>query len=130
MLNKELTNFAEHNKNDNQIAEYIFNTYLGKSLDLIKITTWLDKNNHFIFFFFLCCSTDKNDSDDHMPAMKNEASYSSSTNIPAINLPHSITNRVQSLVFKPGHDEDEDLNDLIKTEVRLKQRRNYIWSQI
>lgn len=30
MLNKELSNFAEHNKNDNQIAEYIYNTYLGK----------------------------------------------------------------------------------------------------
>ncbi len=29
MLNRELSNFAEHNKSDNQIAEFIFNTYLG-----------------------------------------------------------------------------------------------------
>ena len=31
MLNKELSHFAEHNKSDNQIAEYICNTYLDKS---------------------------------------------------------------------------------------------------
>lgn len=30
MLNKELSHFAEHNKSDNQIAEFICNTYLGK----------------------------------------------------------------------------------------------------
>jgi len=30
MLNKELSHFAEHNKSDNQISEYIINTYLGK----------------------------------------------------------------------------------------------------
>jgi cAMP-specific phosphodiesterase 4 len=30
MLNKELSHFAEQNKSDNQIAEYICNTYLGK----------------------------------------------------------------------------------------------------
>ena len=29
MLNKELSHFAEHNKSDNQIAEFICNTYLG-----------------------------------------------------------------------------------------------------
>lgn len=30
MLNKELSQFAEHNKSDNQIAEFIYQTYLGK----------------------------------------------------------------------------------------------------
>lgn len=35
MLNKELSQFAEHNKSDNQIAEFIYNTYLGRyKLDL------------------------------------------------------------------------------------------------
>lgn len=30
MLNKELSHYAESNKSDNQIAEYICNTYLGE----------------------------------------------------------------------------------------------------
>lgn len=37
MLNKELSQFAEHNKSDNQIAEFICNTYLGILFEKIKI---------------------------------------------------------------------------------------------
>ena len=44
MLNKELSHFAEHNKSDNQIAEYICSTYLGiksntdsKDIDLPEV---------------------------------------------------------------------------------------------
>ena len=33
MLNRELSHFAESSKSGNQIAEYICNTYLGKSCD-------------------------------------------------------------------------------------------------
>jgi hypothetical protein len=33
MLNKELSQFAEHNKSDNQISEYICNTFLDKKED-------------------------------------------------------------------------------------------------
>jgi hypothetical protein len=33
MLNKELSQFAEHNKSDNQISEYIYNTFLDKKED-------------------------------------------------------------------------------------------------
>ena len=33
MLNKELTHYVEHNKSDNQISEYIFNTFLDKKED-------------------------------------------------------------------------------------------------
>ena len=35
MLNKELSHFAEQNKSDNQIAEYICNTYLGRLFYLV-----------------------------------------------------------------------------------------------
>ncbi len=39
MLNKELSHFAEHNKSDNQIAEFICNTYLDKKGDEIEMPT-------------------------------------------------------------------------------------------
>jgi len=51
MLNKELSHFAEHNKSDNQIAEYICNTYLDKKEDIIELpnnnnsSSKLDQNN-------------------------------------------------------------------------------------
>lgn len=44
MLNKELSHFAEHNKSDNQIAEYICNTYLDKKEEIELPTAKIDQS--------------------------------------------------------------------------------------
>ena len=57
MLNKELSHFAEHNKSDSQISEWVINTYLGK-----KITIRVSPAS--IFFKTLFKFKDKNEAVD------------------------------------------------------------------
>lgn len=45
MLNKELTQFAEHNKSDNQISEYIYNTFIDKKDD-VELDSLKSKENN------------------------------------------------------------------------------------
>ena len=67
MLNKELSHFAEHNKSDNQIAEFICNTYLGLLIFFV----------YFIFWNFLIVAgvvSDKQSDEIDLPSVKVEHS--------------------------------------------------------
>ena len=48
MLNKELSHFAEYNKSDNQIAEFICNTYLGLLIAVVLGFIFEFMKFHFI----------------------------------------------------------------------------------